>query len=340
MCCKVSVILPVFNGADYIRQSLDSLLNQTYSDFEIIIIDDCSTDQTAAISQEYADPRIRYYRNDTNSGIVYSLNRAISLADGEYIARMDADDICMPTRLEKQAEYLDNNPSVGLISTWFELFGERKGTIQYETDPKRIKCKLLFSLQLLHPGWMFRRSLVKENGVLYREAYKYAEDWDFLVRASAVTQLSNIPEVLMQYRINPKQISKVFEETQKQIADCVAKQQLCALGVEMTEDVFELYRKCFGRREVIVSTEEMESLILTLAKIESANRKARIYDFDALHTVIQEELYHLAYFNLMNCKRSGLVFLRSKFYKGLRLNAMGRIKILLRGMKTALVKEN
>jgi glycosyltransferase involved in cell wall biosynthesis len=336
----VSVILPVFNGADYICQCLDSLINQTYSNFEIIIIDDCSTDHTSEIIQGYADPRIRCYKNDINRGVVYSLNRAISLATGEYIARMDADDICIPSRLEKQAEYLDKTPGVGMVSAWFELFGEREGTIQYETDPRRIKCKLLFSLQLLHPGWMFRRSLVEENGLLYREEYKYAEDWDFLVRASAVTGLSNVSEVLMRYRINPKQITNVFNETQKKVADCVAKNQLLALKVELDDDTFALYRKCFGRRQIIVSTEEMKNLVFVLAKIEDANRKVGIYDPDVLHAVIQEELYHLTYFNLMHHKSSGLAFVRSSFYKGLRLNGISRIKLWLRIIRAVLFREN
>ena len=144
----------------------------------------------------------------------------------------------------------------------------------------------------------------------------------------------------MQYRINPKQITNIFNDTQKQVADRVAKNQLCTLGIELDNDTAELYRKCFGRRQVIVTAEEMRCLICTLAKIEDANRSMGIYVPDVLHSVIQEELYHLAYFNLMHRKRSGLVFLRSKFYRGLKLNTVARLKLWLRRIRTALTQDN
>lgn len=332
MCCKVSVILPVYNGAEYLRDCLDSLMHQTFGDFELVIIDDCSTDQTPDIIKQYSDTRIRYFKNDTNSGIVFSLNKAISLSQGEYIARMDADDICLPERLEKQVAFLDEHSDFGLISTWFEMFGAANGIVRYETDPERIKCKLLFSLQLLHPGWMLRRSLLADHALSYKEDYKYAEDWDLLVRAATVTRFSNIPQVLMRYRINPKQITHVFSEPQQKVADQVARDQLAALEISLTDEEFRLYRNSFGRREVLLTPEEMKKLICILQTLEQSNHQLQKYDPGILHTVIQEELYHLAYYNLRQGSASGLVFLHSPFYKGLQLSFTNRLKLWIRCM--------
>ena len=158
----VSVILPVYNSEKYIFEAIESVLNQTYKNIEIIVIDDCSTDTSAEIINNFNDNRIRYYKNEKNSGIVYSLNRAISLAKGKYLARMDSDDICLPNRIQEQVNFLNIHPEILIVSSWFMTFGDAEGIVKYCCDPDEIKCKLLYSLQLLHPGWMFRRDLFEK----------------------------------------------------------------------------------------------------------------------------------------------------------------------------------
>lgn len=332
MSDKVSIILPVYNGEKYLHECLNSLLNQTYRNFEIIIIDDCSTDHSAEIIQSYDNSKIYYYRNNNNQGIVYSLNRAISLSRGKYIARMDADDICAPERLEKQVAFLDQHPNIGLISTWFRIFDGKEGICCYPTDPEELKCRLLFSLQLLHPGWMFRRELIEKYNLHYREEYKYAEDWDFLVRATAVTQLSNVPEILMNYRINATQISSVFNSPQKQIADLITKNQLAALGIFLTEEEFQLYRVNTGRRENLLTKKEMCTLISILKQLESANNVKCIYDAKILHRVLQEDLHHLCYYNLIHKNLSGLQLYGSGYFLNLKIGILNHCKFLLRGL--------
>lgn len=328
----ISIALPAYNAKDYIAECLDSLLAQTYQNFEIILIDDCSTDGTADVVAGYTDSRIHYFKNEKNSGIVYSLNKAYALSRGEYLARMDADDICMPERLEKQINFLEQHKDISLVSVWFQTFDGASGICRYATEPEEIKCKLLFSLQLLHPGWMFRRELVQEHNLQYREEYKYAEDWDFLVRATSVTRLSNIPEILMNYRINPNQVSNVHSKTQKQVADAVAKNQLDALGLTLTEEEFCIYRASFGRRENSLSEEEMRLLISVLKRLEQANVKKGIYREEVLHRVIQEELYYLCNYNLARKNLSGLQLYTSGYFRKIKIDAVKQCKFLLRSL--------
>lgn len=325
----ISIALPVYNGEKYIGECLDSLLAQTYGNFEIILIDDCSTDSTAQIVAGYDDKRIHYYKNEENLGIVHTLNKAFGLCRGEYIARMDADDIADHQRLEKQLALMESNPQLGIVSVWFQMFGDAECSVHYAVEPKEIACRLLFSLQLLHPGWLMRRQLVDE-GLFYREEYRYAEDWDFLVRASRVTQLGNVPEELMRYRINPGQLSHVFSAPQKAAADRVARDQLEYLGLELTQEEFELFRRAFGCREMLLSVRQMEQLLELLHRMEQANERKMFYDSRVLHQVIQEEVYWLCLYNLAMNRRSGLKLLGSGYDKGLKLGFLGRCKLWVR----------
>lgn len=331
----ISIALPVYNGEKYIAECLDSLLAQTYEDFEIILIDDCSTDDTAQIVAGYDDTRIRYYKNEKNLGIVHTLNKAFGLCRGEYIARMDADDIAMPQRLEKQLELMERNPELGIVSVWFQMFGDVDCSVHYAVEPKEIACRLLFSLQLLHPGWLMRRRLVDE-GLAYREEYRYAEDWDFLVRAARTVGLGNVPRELMRYRINPGQLSNVYNAPQQAAANRVARDQLEYLGMELTDEQFALYRRAFGRREELLSGQEMDKLLQILRTMEQANGQKRVYDPAMLHKVIREEVYWLCKYNLAKGCRSGLKLLGSGYYMGLKLGIAGRCKLWTRLAQTAI----
>lgn len=325
----VSIAIPAYNAGKYIGQCLDCMLAQTYQDFEIVLVDDGSTDDTAQVVAGYDDPRICYYKNEKNLGIVHTLNRAYSLCRGEYIARMDADDIAMPQRLEKQLALLESNPQLGIVACWFQHFGDLDNMVRTSVEPEEIRCKLLTSLQLMHSGWLMRRELV-DGGLLYREEYRYAEDWDFLVRASRVTQLGNVPEVLMLYRIYGDQSSRVFNGPQKAAADRVARDQLEYLGLELTQEEFELFRRAFGCREMLLSVRQMEQLLELLHRMEQANEKKMFYDPRVLHQVIQEEVYWLCLYNLAMNRRSGLKLLGSGYDKGLKLGFLGRCKLWVR----------
>lgn len=198
----VSVLMPVYNGARYLREAVDSILDQTYLDFEFIIVDDGSVDDTAAILDSYDDTRIVRLRNETNLGIVPALNRGLSVVRGEYIARMDADDISLPQRLERQIAYMIAHPEVGVVGTWIRLVdvrGQVTGEWTFPVTHGLLRWMLCFGSCLAHPSVMLRASVATSIGG-YDESFANSEDRDLWLRASSITRLSNLPEILLLYR--------------------------------------------------------------------------------------------------------------------------------------------
>jgi hypothetical protein len=207
---RITIILPVFNAAPYLDEAIQSLLIQTCKDFEIIAINDGSTDTSSQLLHHFAqsDPRIRLFERE-NRGLIPTLNDAISLATTEYIARMDADDLSLPTRLEKQLTHLDAHPEIAVLGTFMQSFPPPapQQLWQFPTDPAAIACAMIFRSPLAHPTIMMRRSLFSEGGFSYDPAAKHIEDFALWLKISERHQLANLPEPLLRYRTHPNQIS-------------------------------------------------------------------------------------------------------------------------------------
>jgi glycosyltransferase involved in cell wall biosynthesis len=212
----VSIVMPVFNGERFLREAVESILSQSYWNFEFIVIDDGSTDTTPALVDTYSrqDPRVRVFHQG-NAGIVESLNRGCSLAQGKYVARMDADDVCAPNRLERQIAFLDANPMVGLVGCGLYDNIDVTGAVLYTTYlpqyNEAIQNALVQRWCFLHPSVMFRRALLGEAG-LYRKEFEGAEDHDFILRLLEHCQAHNLPERLISYRLNPTGLSITYHQ--------------------------------------------------------------------------------------------------------------------------------
>ena len=217
---KISVLMSVYNGEFYLRQSVESILCQTFSDFELIIIDDCSTDTTWKSLSEYADRdlRIILLQNKENMGVTKSLNRGLAVAQGEYVARQDGDDVSLPERFEKQVALLDNHPEFVLASCNLELIdyrGRSIGKLQRACEPDILAWYLLFYNHLGgHSQVMFRRELVTGLGG-YSEKFRYSQDYELWCRLSEVGKIAVLPEILMQYRSHDKNTSSQKQSEQK-----------------------------------------------------------------------------------------------------------------------------
>lgn len=238
----VSIVMSVYNDELYLKQSLDSIFAQTMQDFEIIIVDDASTDRTVEIINEYQDERIRLYLNETNQGLTKNLNRGLSFVRGEYIARMDGDDICRPDRLEKQIQWLEAHPSLMLISCRTHMFGDEDLVSDIQGTPKQLQARMLIRPVLAHPGFMMRRELVEKQGFCYDESYRSAQDYNFAVRVAKQFEIGIAPEVLLDYRVHKKQVSSKRGTEQSANADRVRKLQLEWLGVTLDEKQEQVYR--------------------------------------------------------------------------------------------------
>lgn len=199
----VSVVMSVYNGLPYLEEAVQSILEQTFEDFELIIINDGSADGSKALLEHLAgsDDRIRLLHQE-NQGLIASLNRGVDIARGKYIARMDADDISYPERLERQVDFLNNQPDVGILGTQVETI-DTNGTVQkqfsFPTDPAVVAWRLMFECCLTHPSIMMRRSLASGlNG--YAEDALHAEDYELYTRALLCTNIVNLPDTLHQLR--------------------------------------------------------------------------------------------------------------------------------------------
>jgi glycosyltransferase involved in cell wall biosynthesis len=254
---KVTVIMPVFNGAEYLSESIESILSQTWTDFEFLILDDGSTDNSVEIISLFRDDRIRLERNERNIGLTATLNRGLDLARGKFVARMDCDDVSRPDRLERQVRFLESNPQVGVVGSWAEVVDEngsiptrrligkvtRLGNSPHSlatTDPA-IRFNLLFTNILVHSSVMLRNDLLDRHNFRYSEAFKFAEDYEFWVRCSRAFQLALIPEVLVSYRTRSSSVSNLNRQMQREAADRVRLDYLRSLGIKMSRDEEQLH---------------------------------------------------------------------------------------------------
>lgn len=215
----VSVIIPCYNAEKYVDSAVRSIINQTYKNLEIIVTDDCSTDGTFAILKKFAteDSRIKLYKNETNLKIVKTLNNMIQLANGKYIARMDADDISLPKRIEKQVEFLEENPDIAFCGTNAFIINENSkctGKTSLPITPEDNKFFLQFYSTFFHPTVMIRSEIYKQN--LYNENFLYAEDYELWARMIFQENLkgSNLAENLFKYRIFQNQSSSAHRDEQ------------------------------------------------------------------------------------------------------------------------------
>ena len=211
---KVTVLMSVYNGERYLREAVESVLNQAFAGFEFIIIDDGSTDATSEILDGFGDPRIVRFMNERNIGLAGSLNKGLAMARGEYIARMDADDINLPERLAKQVVFLDEHREVGVVGCAIQVIDADGSPIRvqrYPTTHGPLLWALCFYTPLAHPTVVFRKAVVERVGG-YDCALLINEDRDLWQRLSSVTRFANLPEVLFSYRMHPGSACHIYSD--------------------------------------------------------------------------------------------------------------------------------
>jgi glycosyltransferase involved in cell wall biosynthesis len=234
---KVSVVMSVYNGERYLQQAINSILNQSFCDFELIIVDDGSTDDTAAIVNSYRDPRIVRFRHATNQGLIASLNFGLTRARGELIARQDADDISLPNRLEEQVGLCDREPQVVIVGSGCHLIdetGTHLGIWRYPLSNTDVRWHMLFHCGFAHTSVMFRADALRRNRLQYEEQAKHAEDYDLWSRLLSYGQGQNTAQVLVKYRRHSHQVSSISAEQQKSVAARISESNLKRLGIHIT----------------------------------------------------------------------------------------------------------
>ena len=244
----VSVVMSVRDGERHLGEAIESILSQTFHDFEFIVINDGSKDETGSIlvGYENLDSRMRVYHQE-NHGLIYCLKKGCDLARGKYIARMDADDVSMPQRFSEQVQYLEANRDIGILGTWVEYIDETGASLGEWSPPSKpgvIEWLLLFGNCLAHPSVMMRRDVVGKVGP-YRHEALYVEDYDLWARSVGVTRLANIPLPLVKRRICEEGVSvQHYREQEKNTVKIMHAMMTQLVEKEISEGVIAKLRLC------------------------------------------------------------------------------------------------
>lgn len=284
---RVTVLMPTYNVAPYVREAIDSVLQQTYSDFELLVIDDCSTDNTIEVVRSIDDPRIRIVQNEKNVGLAENLNRGLSHITTEYVARMDGDDIAEPCWLEREVAILDNHPDIGICSGGFERFGTVKSLVRFPERHEDCMANMLFECSVIVPT--FRMSLYRDHGLRYSTEAFPAEDYRFWAECLRVTKIYNIQETLFHYRMHPTQICTARrEEQQRKVAE-VRRYMLEWLSEEFTEEEKTYYTGQFMAPQIASKQDYQERKAFCRKMIEK-NRNVGHFDEEALRRRLDKHL--------------------------------------------------
>lgn len=308
---EISVIIPVYNAASFLYESIESILNQTFSDFELIILNDKSTDGSLEIIKSFQskDNRIIIIDKEQNVGPANLRNEGINAAKGTYIALMDADDIALPTRFEKQIAVLKNNPEIGVCGTWFTFFGSKKDKIiKHNTNPDAIKVSFLHSCNIGNPTVMFKKEVLGD--LKFDNEYVPVEDYDLWSRLLAKTNFYNIPESLLNYRQHNNNISKTKIDNVNRSVKKVKINQLAALEINPADSKIDFYLNAVSFKKGL-SPEEIIETINASKLLLSQNEKLRYFNQEIFQKHITK--------NLIRTIRNAGSYKRS-FYKHLKNN--------------------
>ena len=311
---KITVLLPVYNCELYVQTAVESILNQTFTDFEFLIIDDASTDATVSILKKIDDSRIQLIEKPVNTGYTNSLNYGLRIAKGQYIARMDGDDISMPERFAQQIAYLESHPDVVVCGTTYKIVGNDK-QITLPEHHEAIKIGLLWGNCILHPSVMMRKKVLDDFLISYDTSKEPAEDYDMWVRLLSMGKLHNLQEVLMEYRVYGNQVSRKRAEEQKK-NDVQAKfKMLQYLGIDWDIDEYHFLERNFRKTDAI-GFKDLKIFKQVQNKLSVANANNGFFDAKGFSQYLVElEADVLRKYFLKQKRYSPLLYLEYLFAK-------------------------
>jgi len=322
----ISVIMAVHNGEEYLKSSIDSVLTQTYRNFEFIIIDDASTDLTPVILRKYSkkDRRIKIITNPKNVGLTKSLNKGIKIARGEFMARQDADDISLPSRFEKQINYLDSHENVVLLGTSAYIIDKDNTIITKIVPPQsdeKIRKRLYSQNCIFHGSIMFRRKVGA-----YRENFRFSQDYDLYLRALEIGKIETLPEALYMHRFTKEQVSVTRLKEQTFFADLARK--FAMERRKYGQDTYHYFFTKYGVPDFqksskmdlnLVYNYKLCTLLLMANEIKKARKNIIELINEKIPYVLRIKLLIYLLFTLLDKKSRGRVLDVRDFLKTLRL---------------------
>lgn len=283
---RVTVLLPAFNSGDYLAETLESIWKQTFADFELLAVDDGSTDRSPEILASCCDKRLRVLRNASRLKLSGALNRGLGEARGEFVARMDADDLMRPDRLERQLAHLGRHPEIGCCGGWVRTHGEGSGKIRrYPEGAEQVKAFALFYTPFAHPTVMFRREWFEREKLSYEGSYYPTEDYELWSRAVFQFPCDNLQQILVDYRVHGKSMTggewtEMDAQTVRVHAGIIER-----LGFAPSADELRLHRGA-SMGLLPATAEVFDSVERWLCKLADANRQNRVFEIRAMEDVI------------------------------------------------------
>ena len=276
---KVSIIVPMYNAASFLKETLDSILNQTFTNFELILIDDCSKDNTLEIANSFSDPRIYIVKNEKNLGAGGTRNKGIKLAQSTYIAFCDAEDIMFPNRLEEQYNFMEQHPDIDICGSFVKLINEQgdiTGKFTFPVKHDKIAVEMFLRCAFQQSTAFIRRQSFKQSGLEYKENH-YAEDYDLWANAIKRLKFHVIPHFLMYYKISDSQISSISFDKQQRDANLVYKQMMEDLGVRYNEHIIELHYELAHRKRKTFPEEWIKEYETFCRECLLRNKSVKLY---------------------------------------------------------------
>lgn len=299
---KVSVIMPIYNSESYLAEAIESVLNQSYQNIEVVLVNDASIDHSESIAEKYISDRVRYIKNPQNSGVAYSLNRAIQLCCGDYIARMDADDISMPDRIKKQVAFMEANSTLAVSGSWVRHIGKYKGVL--EKKPSGSSCIAAFMMldnPVMHPTAIMRKRTLENYRLKYDAAYERCEDFDLWEKVSQVAEIDNLPEPLLHFRVHAGSVTaKHCDEMWRKTYEILAR-GLSRIGVATNSSEIRFHRK-ISHGESAENIAELIKAEKWFLKLLDANNKSMVHAESAM----QEALGFAWYLLCRNSAKLGI----------------------------------
>lgn len=294
--------MSVYNSEKYLEKAIDSILNQTYTNLEFIIIDDSSTDKSLEIITSYYDQRIVLVQNEVNLGLTKSLNKGIRLATGKYIARMDSDDISLPLRLEKQVLFMQQHPDIDICGTWYTTFEEHKYLQKLPLTHEQIKSDLLFYTPIAHPTILMKKNIFKKHQ--YPENFLNAQDYALWIELINEYKFSNLPESLLMYRTHLKQASIAEGTVQKELAIKALLLLLGKIDYNISQKSITIHKHLFLGETVPLTIAEQ-----WLKDLFRINANTHFFDNESLH----KSLFHI-WKTQCSLPRTNSVMVIKRFY--------------------------
>lgn len=309
----VSVLMPVYNAERYVKEAINSILNQTFKDFELVVLNDASSDSSKEIILSFQDARIRYIENEQNRGLSFSRNRLLSEVRGEYIAWLDADDIAYPARLEEEYRFLEEHTDHALVASWARLIdSEGKPTGNYIKSyipDEYLSALLLFVNYFVQSSVMLRKSHLPD--VHYRQEFPPTEDYELWVRIAAMHPVAILPKTLVDYRIHETNISSIQQLKSEKAVKLNHRIQLENVGILPSDEEIDLhYNIAFKKAE---SLEFLQQTADWLEHIDNQNKISKRFDAKGLHYILAHRWIKVCTSNKALGIKALNIYFKSKF---------------------------